>query len=391
MMRILFVTVTFVLSCIATPLNSHGFISAGQTCQLQTDWVPERLGQGGSIVFPASVGQVPATLIVDTGAPVTTIDIGLARRIGLKFHGGEKVRLGANGSLQTSDLAALDIVVAGKELRLESAEAADLSSINFNSETFDIILGRDILNNCAIEINADKNLARVGDRSLDVVGAKRIPLIRVGPSGFPALQIGLAPKTEILAGVDTGSQASLFVDDRAWSRVAKDSIRQTTVVTGSVTGFITEGLAFLSSVSIGPVQLRDVETRIQLDRTTDHQMALIGLGVLSRFNSVIDLRSRYIWLLSRETIAPISPRSTSGVLAVPDRDRLKVVHVMRNSPAEAAGLTDKDQICRIDDHTIPIDYFAQPISIWSRDKPGRVVRLTLCDGTQKQLTLRNFY
>jgi len=64
---------------------------------------------------------------------------------------------------------------------------------------------------------------------------------------------------------------------------------------------------------------------------------------------------------------------------------------MRGGPAAAAGWKAGDTICSIDGTAIPPDYSTSPLATWAIGKPGRVVRLTTCDGVARTLTLRSFY
>ena len=61
------------------------------------------------------------------------------------------------------------------------------------------------------------------------------------------------------------------------------------------------------------------------------------------------------------------------------------------APAAAAGWRSGDEICTIDDTPVPSDYATSPLARWSVDTPGRRVRLGLCDGTTRTLTLARFY
>ncbi|MBA4048504.1 MAG: hypothetical protein C0476_08190, partial [Sphingomonas sp.] len=84
-------------------------------------------------------------------------------------------------------------------------------------------------------------------------------------------------------------------------------------------------------------------------------------------------------------------RSTSGLLTRNEGQQLRVLHVMRGGPAEAAGWRDGEAICAIDGTPISPDYARGSLSGWSVGAPGRVVSFALCDGTQRTLTLRHFY
>ena len=84
-------------------------------------------------------------------------------------------------------------------------------------------------------------------------------------------------------------------------------------------------------------------------------------------------------------------RSTSGLLLGTGQDRLHVLHVMRGSPAAAGGWRPGEEICGIDGTAISASYRTDPIAMWPAGAPGRVVKLRLCGGTTRALTLARFY
>ena len=64
---------------------------------------------------------------------------------------------------------------------------------------------------------------------------------------------------------------------------------------------------------------------------------------------------------------------------------------MQGSPASTTGWRDGDEICAVDGQPIAPDYAASPLARWSVGAPGRTVRLGLCTGSVRALTLRRFY
>lgn len=362
-----------------------------QSCPLQTEWVSAHLGDGESIVFPGLLGKSQISLTFDTGAPRTIVNAELAKQSGVPLGKVETIRA-VGGAFEVRKIDVIDLIVGGTALRLWTAEAGDLASVNFGQSKFDVVIGRDVLLNCAIEINADENLVRIGEPSLDLSHASKVVIGYFGDDKFPYVPVKLGPDLHAIVGIDTGSQSDLFLDDYIWSKIDKRDLRETSVVVGGLGGFVIERLAFLPEMLIGTMRLRDVETRIQPTAPEGPDMGLIGLAFLARFNSVIDLKGGALWLVPRKTEVPPTPKSTSGVLAlVVDDSRLQIIHIMQNSPAASAGLGEQDQICRIDGQPITGDYVKQPISGWSRGTPGRQVTLTLCDGRETILKLADFY
>jgi C-terminal processing protease CtpA/Prc len=93
---------------------------------------------------------------------------------------------------------------------------------------------------------------------------------------------------------------------------------------------------------------------------------------------------------TRESDAP-TLRSTSGLLLALAGERLRVLHVMRGSPAAAAGWREGDSICAVDGTRIGPAYARSPLAGWPAGPAGRTVTLDDCTGTRRTLTLRRFY
>ena len=117
----------------------------------------------------------------------------------------------------------------------------------------------------------------------------------------------------------------------------------------------------------------------------------IGSGFLQNYRVLLDPGARRM-VLSRGPKADLPPpRSTSGLLIGIEKDRLKVLHVMRGGPAAASGWKGGDLICAIDGTPVTSGYSTSPIASWTAGMPGRVVTLGLCDGTIRKLELTHFY
>jgi C-terminal processing protease CtpA/Prc len=117
----------------------------------------------------------------------------------------------------------------------------------------------------------------------------------------------------------------------------------------------------------------------------------IGIGFLQRFRVLLDPGAgRMVMAATADTDRP-PRRSTSGLLLSTGTDRLRVLHVMRGGPAAAGEWKPGDEICSIDGTTISTAYIADPIAMWQVATPGRVVKLGLCGGGVRALTLKSFY
>ena len=394
MLRDGLILLTAILGVCSLPLDGKADgASKDSACPLETGWVPQPNpldGDQTGIFVPASVRGTSIRAYVDTGAPRTMFNLDFAKGAGFKL-GEESPMRAIGGSITVTELGTVDLTLAGSALHLETASATSFSAIGTIPELqSELVVGRDVLMRCAIEIDADRNRVRIGTSLLPPAGAIRVPITYFHSGGDPFVPVRLSPKLDAFANVDTGSQLQLTLDEFLWSAMEMQGTRETSAASVGMGGMVIERLAFLPQMSIGAMWLDDVETRF-----SDHQLfpksGTIGLSLLARFNSIIDLPGAALWLSPRQT--PVTPtiKSTSGLQVEPHDHSLRILHVMLNSPAAAIGLTERDGICRIDGQSIPDDYWGSPIRLWSRDKPGRVVTLTLCDGREKRLTLQEFY
>jgi hypothetical protein len=117
----------------------------------------------------------------------------------------------------------------------------------------------------------------------------------------------------------------------------------------------------------------------------------IGSGFLQRYRVLLDPAAGRMVLQPGPTADRSPLRSTSGLLVRVETDRLRVLHVMRGSPAAETGWRDDDQICAVDGSPIAAAYTGSHVAAWSIGEPGRIVALRLCDGSVRSLTLKHFY
>ena len=153
-------------------------------------------------------------------------------------------------------------------------------------------------------------------------------------------------------------------------------------------------LTIVPMITIGEQAIRSVETRIEPANGFSETIGVagrIGSGLLQNYRVLLDPAAGRMVLKPGPDANRPPLRSTSGLLVGLERDRLKVLHVMRGGPAATAGWQVGDLICRIDGQPIGADYPTIALAKWSIGTPGTIVRLGLCDGTVRSLTLKRFY
>ena len=190
-----------------------------------------------------------------------------------------------------------------------------------------------------------------------------------------------------LAMIDTGSDDAVFL-----TQVTADQIGfrpLTDVAALGVGGAVVQPLGQLDDVAIGSSRAAGVYATSGDGSWLGQPIeAMIGMGFLQRYNMVVDVPAGRMQLTKRVTPVPPMPKSTSGVQGMYANGSLKIMHVMKGSPAETAGLKKGDQICTLNGKPM-----SQQLadSHWGRSFPGTQYSITLCDGRSRSLTTSAFY
>lgn len=360
----------------------------------ETRWVPFELTPGNQLRFTMTVDGRPATAILDTGVSYSVLSRRFAERAALKVRpGGNATAIG--GVVDIGWTPTATIAMGGLTRRGGGLTVATLPAIATGSaDAVDLLVGRDLTGGFALDID-------YAGRRFRLLPSGRLPF-----RGFTApLSISrdrLVYVSEITLGaarlrpmvVDTGDGSSVTVTAGGWANARLPGIRTTTAISFGLAGAVTSTIGIVPTLRLGELIARNVEIRVEpAGGFSDSIEAAgrIGSGFLQNYRVLLDPTAGRM-ILSHVPHADQPPvRSTSGLLVGVARDRLKVLHVMQGGPAQAAGWKEGDMICAIDGQTIPADYPTSPLASWSAGTPGRTVTLRMCDGTERKLTLRDFY
>lgn len=360
----------------------------------ETRWVPFELTPGNQLRFTMTVDGRPATAILDTGVSYSVLSRRFAERAALKVRpGGNATAIG--GVVDIGWTPTATIAMGGLTRRGGGLTVATLPAIATGSaDAVDLLVGRDLTGGFALDID-------YAGRRFRLLPSGRLPF-----RGFTApLSISrdrLVYVSEITLGaarlrpmvVDTGDGSSVTVTAGGWANARLPGIRTTTAISFGLAGAVTSTIGIVPTLRLGELTARNVEIRVEpAGGFSDSIEAAgrIGSGFLQNYRVLLDPTAGRM-ILSPVPHADQPPvRSTSGLLVGVARDRLKVLHVMQGGPAQAAEWKEGDMICAIDGQTIPADYPTSPLASWSAGTPGRTVTLRMCDGTERKLTLRDFY
>lgn len=360
----------------------------------ETRWVPFELTPGNQLRFTMTVDGRPATAILDTGVSYSVLSRRFAERAALKVRpGGNATAIG--GVVDIGWTPTATIAMGGLTRRGGGLTVATLPAIATGSaDAVDLLVGRDLTGGFALDID-------YAGRRFRLLPSGRLPF-----RGFTApLSISrdrLVYVSEITLGaarlrpmvVDTGDGSSVTVTAGGWANARLPGIRTTTAISFGLAGAVTSTIGIVPTLRLGELTARNVEIRVEPAGGFSDSIEVagrIGSGFLQNYRVLLDPTAGRM-ILSPVPHADQPPvRSTSGLLVGVARDRLKVLHVMQGGPAQAAGWKEGDMICAIDGQTIPADYPTSPLASWSAGTPGRTVTLRMCDGTERKLTLRDFY
>ncbi len=357
-------------------------------------WVPFDLTPGNQIRFAMRIDGRAVTAILDTGVSYTLLaKTSPAIQPRKVVAGGSATAIGGSVALQWMPTRTL--AIGGVTRTGGGVTVADLPAIATGSaDSVDLLVGRDLLAPYALDID-------YAARRFRLLRSGRMPFVgQTAPLTVSAARLVYESRAmlggHVLAPlvVDTGDGSSITVTQAGWTAARLTRLPTTTTIAFGLAGPAVSGLAIVPAIRLGQLTARTVEVRIEPPGGFSQSIGTagrIGSGFLQAYRVLLDPGAGRMILAPGGGAETAPLRSTSGLLVAVERDRLKILHVMRGGPAAAAGWKAGDTICRIDGVAIPADYATNPIAAWAVGTPGRVVRLATCDGAMRPLTLRNFY
>lgn len=376
----------------AVPAQSDGI--ATLSADTEARWVAFDLTPGNQIRFAMTIDGHAIVAVLDTGVSYSV----LARRSAAADparvrRSGSATAIG--GSVDIGWLPTDHVTIGGLTRRGGGVSVATLPAMATGSASpVDMLVGRDFTGGQALDIDyAARRFRLIASGRMpfpgDVAPLSISPTRRIYESAITLGTRRLAPVV-----VDTGDGAAVTLSAPSWAAAALPATATTTTISFGLAGSTVSDLTIVPSLAIGNVTARDVEVRIEPAGGFSQTIGVagrIGSGFLQHYRVLLDPGAGRMVLSPGATAGTPPLRSTSGVLLGIDKDRLRVLHVMSNSPAAATGWRDGDTICAINGRAVPADYATNPLAAWSIGAPGTTVALGLCDGTKRALTLRWFY
>lgn len=357
-------------------------------------WVAFDLTPGNQIRFPLTLDGRTLTAILDTGVSVTVLsDTSPAVDPTRLRPGGRATAIG--GQVAIAWMPTRTIAIGGLTLTGASVAVTALPALATGSGTaVDLLVGRDLIGAQAIDIDyANRRFRLIPSGRLPFPGATA-PLAISARRQVYESAIVLGGRTLKPMIVDTGDGSAITVTQDGWAAAGLTTLPRTSAVAYGLAGPMVTTLTIVPVVGVGDLQARSVEVRVEGANGFSQAVGAagrIGSGFLQNYRVLLDPGAGRMVLSPGPDAGRPPLRSTSGLLLGLEGDRLKVLHVMANGPAAAAGWKDGETICAVDGATVSKDYAASPLAKWPAGEPGTVVRLALCGGGERRLRLARFY
>ena len=357
-------------------------------------WVAFDLTPGNQVRFEMLVDGRPATALLDTGVSFTILSKAFAGVDPARVRpGGNATAIGGALAVGWTPLRFLQIGAltrTGGELAVAKLPAVATGS----ADGVDLLVGRDLLAGHALDIDYPGKRFRLlpsGARPFAGAGA---PLAVSAARRVYEGEITVNGRRIAPVVVDTGDGSAVSLPRERWRAAGLDRLRTTTAIAYGAGGAVVSELAVLPSVGLGALRTGEVEVRQEPRGGYSEAIGAagrVGTGLLGRYRVLLDPRAGRMVLSPGPEADRPAPRSTSGLLMGILPDRARVLHVMRGGPGAAAGWKAGEEVCAVDGTPIDRSYPTSPLATWTAGEPGRVVRLRLCGGGERTLTLRRFY
>lgn len=358
------------------------------------DWIALKDNDDGLLRISVTLDGEPATALIDTGSPGVVLSHRWAKSHHKDIHPiGAAISVGGAEAFGTVDRMSLSIgarAFPAGPMQVSKSSALEQAL----GEPIDVVIGASLIARTGLTVDYDARRVRFLAMPADPTKGAAIAL-RLDP---PATRFSLAPSvsgkpfSNIL--LDTGSMVAVSLTRAGFAKLDARTTPTTDIAVAGGGGLEIETVLTLPSVQLGSVSTNDVAAQVEPAHGFLEQIGMngaIGSSYLRAFNFIIDPTRGTLFLLPRRVSFPPQLKSTVGIQGDYTSDRIHVVHIMANSPAQKAGLRDGDEICAVNDQAIVNGWSGSSMRNWGVRAPGSPYRVRLCSGRTVDLVSARFY
>lgn len=256
------------------------------------------------IVFRAKVAGRDVWALLDSGFTTSAMDLTLAREAGLAVNPTDASAKSLHGRMPLWQVDETTVLVPGQaEIAYKGLPAIDLKPTSAGlGRPIGLVLGMDLISNAVLVVDTVGKTFRVapGRLTSPPPGFRAIDLLP-GPAGRPRINITVGGQ-EIPVVIDTGGYGEVSITPQVWASVIPADARVLLNTSGGAEGVERmERATVVPEIELGGGRLRNVAVR---RGPPDSDENLLGLGLLSRFRFVLDVREGKLWLAPRPLTVP---------------------------------------------------------------------------------------
>jgi hypothetical protein len=310
------------------------------------------------------VKETPYWFILDSGCPITSIDLDLARKLELPISGLRNIDGAGTGASEVGHTKVSAVRVGGVTFKPEPAWALKVHAVvsPYEGRAIDGLIGGDFFERHVVEIDYARSQLRVWPAAgFEYKGAGTVlALQRLG--GHVAVeaeaQLPNGQKAPGLFVVDTGLRMGVAFNAPFVARhklIEQTGAKLQATVGGGIGGEVVHHVGRLQALRLGNLTVDAPVVTFSQERTgalaSDEYAGIIGADILRRYRVTFDY-SRNRLILEPHPDAPKSYEfDMSGLFLIAEGDgfrTLKVRSVIAGSPAAQAGVQPGDILTAVD-------------------------------------------
>ncbi|OYY65079.1 retroviral-like aspartic protease family protein [Sphingomonas sp. 28-62-11] len=222
---------------------------SGSKCPVETGWLPINKNPNLGFTVTGKINGYQTQVVIDTGAPVTTISKKLSDTLKIPYVIGQQ-RDFLNARAQTFQANEVTIDLGIDAFYKQKVEVVDFRDFELLQIPIEAIVGRDLLKYCKVNFDRKSNRIEISD-NIQNKRLSRVKTFDENGDNFLYTTVSLNGGEKIKSYLDTGSATGYQVtSDRDGSHFVANGTRITTVPVSSAVAVSVEEIAVIPALSI---------------------------------------------------------------------------------------------------------------------------------------------